>query len=64
MIPLVEYIIDYENGTLDSDQILDLFAELIRTGAAWRYQGSYGRTAHSLIQNGFISETGEVLQRP
>jgi hypothetical protein len=43
------------------DEVLAAFAQLIKSGAAWSLQGSYGRQAKHLITNGYISETGEVL---
>jgi hypothetical protein len=61
---LVDLILRHESGDLDSDETLDLFAELIRTGTAWSLQGSYGRTAHALIDAGYLSPDGEVLRRP
>jgi hypothetical protein len=54
-------IIAFESGELDDKEIIDLFAVLIKTGLAWQLQGSYGRAAASLIEQGLISETGEVL---
>lgn len=47
-------IIAYEAGELGEDETLELFAELVRTGLAWRLQGHYGRTAASLIDAGLI----------
>ncbi len=58
MMSLVDDIIAYETGELDDEGTLDLFAELIRTGAAWSLQGSYGRTAAGLISAGWIDHSG------
>lgn len=58
---MVDKIIAYESGELDSWEIIALFAELIKSGLAWSLQGSYGRTASRLIEGGYISSTGEVL---
>ena len=55
-------IIDYENGDMDIDDIINLFAELVGTGYAWKLQGHYGRTANTLIENGYISDNGEILK--
>lgn len=48
-------IIDFETGDLDQDDVLVLFQFLVNTGMAWSLQGSYGRTALALIEQGFIS---------
>lgn len=45
---------DYENGDMDDDDMLVLFQDLVDTGLAWQLQGSYGRTAQALIDNGHI----------
>lgn len=57
-------IISYENGSLADDKIIDLFAHLVRTAAAWSMQGSYGRQAARLIEHGYITADGEVLRYP
>ena len=56
---LTAAIIEYENTDIMTDNNFDLFAHLIKTGLAWRLQGSYGRQAHYLIQQGFITAEGE-----
>jgi hypothetical protein len=48
----IEAIIAYESGELDDEATIDLFQNLIDTGAAWRLQGSYGRAAAALIEAG------------
>jgi len=54
-------IIAYENGELDTDQQIALFANLVKTGMAWSHQGCYGRAAQRLIDAGIISRSGEVI---
>lgn len=59
-IDIVDSIISYESGEMDTPTMIRFFAELVRTGQAWSLQGSYGRGAKALIDAGFISSTGEV----
>ncbi len=59
-VPLVNLIIDYEAGELEDSRLLDLFAELIRSGDAWSLQGHYGRTARDIIDAGLIDEDGTI----
>lgn len=54
-------IIAYESGELSHEDTLILFADLIKSGMAWRLQGFYGRNAARLINAGLISREGEVL---
>ena len=49
---LVQDIIDYENGDMDFDRMVDLFQRLIDSGQAWTLQGHYGRVANNLIDEG------------
>ncbi len=58
---LVGHIIEFENGELNDEDALKLFSHLIKTGLAWTLQGCYGRAATALIDNGHISEDGEIL---
>lgn len=55
-------IIAYEAGELPEQDTLNLFAHLIRSGMAWQLQGSYGRTAQALIDQGLISPGGELAK--
>ena len=48
-------VIEFEEGTLEEDEVVELFQDLIDSGLAWQLQGFYGRTAASLIENGFCS---------
>lgn len=50
----VSKIIAYEQGDLDEDETIELFQELVNSGLAWQLQGSYGRTAASLIEAGLV----------
>ena len=55
---MVDKIIRYENGTMDSEtEIIEFFQELINTGMAWKLQGHYGRTAMRLIEEGLCEDT-------
>lgn len=56
----IDLIIQYESGELDDQQVVFLFADLIRTGQAWMLQGHYGRTAQRLIEAGWIDKKGNV----
>ena len=49
----VDDIIDYENGDMDWDRLVDFFQNLINSGLAWTLQGHYGRMAQSLIDEGY-----------
>jgi hypothetical protein len=55
-------IISYESGDLPVENTLKLFANLIKSGMAWTLQGSYGRTARTLIDSGYISSEGIILK--
>lgn len=58
---LADAIIEYECGESTVLETLELFGYLIRTGYVWALQGSYGRTAHALIDEGLLDpETGEI----
>lgn len=56
---LVGFIISFEDGDLNFDEIVNGFQHLIDTGLAWSLQGTYGRTAQSLIENGYCTAKGE-----
>ena len=54
---LIDYdkIIAYENDEMSQEEVIEFFQELIDTGAAWRLQGHYGRTALRLIEYGYCA---------
>ena len=54
MSDLTGKILEFESGTLDEDGIVSLFQELVDTGLAWQLQGSYGRFASALIEDGLV----------
>jgi hypothetical protein len=61
MPDLIDNIIAWESGELDNWETIQFFAKLIKTGEVWGLQGCYGRTAHDLIEAGYISTDGETL---
>ena len=58
----VDLIIAFENGELNDNEVLELFAELIKSGNCWHLQGFYGRTAQSFIDAGYIDRKGNILK--
>ena len=53
---LVDSIIRYENGELQDTEIIDFFQDLIDSGTAWQLQGTYARTAKTLIDLGYCTK--------
>ena len=53
-------IIAYEQGELNDQEVVCLFAELVRSGLAWELQGHYGRTATALIKEGWFDREGNL----
>lgn len=51
----------YSCGDLAGIQVVELFADLIQSGAVWGASSSFGRTAANLIQEGVISPDGRIL---
>lgn len=51
---LVAALMSFEAGEMDDEQIIELFQHLVTTGLAWQLQGSYGRTAMYMIEEGYV----------
>ena len=63
MYDIVGNIISFENGELSGTEVLQLFSHLIKTGQCWSLQGSYGRAAATLIEDGYIDRnSGTILK--
>jgi hypothetical protein len=52
MLADVAAIMDFKQGLLDADEVIELFQSLINSGMAWELQESYGRMADRLITAG------------
>jgi hypothetical protein len=48
----VAFIMAYEAGELEHDDVVEGFQHLIDSGTVWHLQGSYGRAAQRLIDAG------------
>lgn len=59
---LVDQIMEYEMGMLSDPETLEMFSEMVRSGTAWSLQGHYGRTATSLIEDGWLNREGDILK--
>lgn len=55
---MLDRIIAYESGDLTEEETIELFQDLIDSGMAFALQGSYGRTATQLIQEGICHPPG------
>lgn len=51
----VDRIIQLEEGQLGEEEIIDLFQDLIDTGQINHLQGSYQRTASTLVNAGYCT---------
>ena len=53
---MLDYIMDFEEGSLEENDVIELFQFLVDTGMAWQLQGFYGRTAETLIEAGYVTK--------
>lgn len=58
-IPSVYFFMRFENGECEQDEIVEEFQKMIDSGAVWKLQGAYGRSAKSLIEQGLCHLPGE-----
>jgi len=47
-------IIAFESGELENEAVIELFQHLVKSGMIHQLQGSYQRTAQSLIDAGVL----------
>jgi len=51
MVP-IDKIMSFEEGELDDEEVVELVQQGIDEGWVWQLQGSYGRLATQLLQQG------------
>lgn len=56
---IYDRIVQYESDELTNDEIIDMFAYIIKNKI--NLQGHYGRVSRAMIEEGFISPDGDVL---
>jgi hypothetical protein len=55
-------LIAFEQGELDEDETIAFFQGLIDSGVVWGLQGSYGRMARYLLDEGFCQEADTKIE--
>lgn len=58
-VNLTDKIIKYEQDDMISEEIIELFQDLMNTGIIYNLQGSYQRVANKLLLAGLIHNTEE-----
>lgn len=53
--PFLADVILFERGELSEDETVALFQRLVDNGMAWTLQGSYGRIAAAMIEEGLVT---------
>ncbi len=61
MMPNINDIIEYENGEMDCEDVIEFFQGMINSGVVWQLQGSYGRTAMAMIEAGDCLTPAEII---
>jgi hypothetical protein len=54
---MIDMLMAYEDGELDSEQTVELFQNLIDSGLIFNLQGHYMRVAKELVDAGLIDLT-------
>jgi len=57
------YLTKYEEGEMDEHEMIEFFQFLVDSGLAWTLQGSYGRMAMDLIEDGVVVMPEEQAQK-
>jgi len=55
----VDFVMAFEAGELDEEAIIAGFQKGIDSGTVWHLQGSYGRMAANLIEQGLCTPRGD-----
>ena len=59
---VVEQLAAWTEGTLEEDEVIALFQELVDTGHAWELDGHTARTATELMEAGLVTPTDEARE--
>lgn len=51
----IDFIMRFENGECEEHEVVEEFQKMIDDNSVWQLQGSYGRTATSLIEQGYCT---------
>ena len=54
-MPSIDFIIRFENGEVEEEEVITEFQNMINSGIVWQLQGFYGRTAARLIDAGLCT---------
>lgn len=57
---MLDMLMAYEDGTLESDQIPQLFQNLVDSGLIFSLQGHYMRVVKDLVEAGLVDLTTDV----
>lgn len=57
---IVDGIMAFEDGSASNKENIELFSHLVKSGMAYKLQGSYGRVADALISDGILDEQGNI----
>lgn len=58
MIPNIDDIISWEDGSMSQEDEIKFFQGMIDSGVVWQLQGMYGRRATELINAGLCKPVG------
>ena len=58
----IDQMMEYESGQLSDPETLELFSAIVKDGLIYSLQGHYGRTANSLIQDGWLDNKGNIIK--